>query len=66
MLNNEKNYRCSGKGEEMDKKQITLRIPDEIHEALKKEAEREGISVNNLVLRALWKMKCQSSKDISP
>ena len=50
----------------MGKKQITLRIPDEVYEALKKEAERMGISVNNLVLRALWKMKCQSSKDISP
>lgn len=50
----------------MEKKQISLRIPDEIHEALKKEAERMGISVNNLVLRALWRTKRQSSKDISP
>ena len=37
----------------MDKKQITLRIPDEIHEALKKESERMGISVTELVMYAI-------------
>lgn len=34
----------------MDKKQISLRIPDEVYEALKKEAERMGISVTELIM----------------
>lgn len=31
-------------------KQITLRIPEGIHEALKEEAEEMGVSVNELIL----------------
>lgn len=31
-------------------KPITLRIPEEIHEALKEEAEKMGVSVNELIL----------------
>ena len=31
-------------------KQITLRIPEELHEALKAEAEEMGVSVNELIL----------------
>lgn len=31
-------------------KQITLRIPEEVYEALKEEAEEMGVSVNELIL----------------
>ena len=31
-------------------KTITLRIPEEVHEALKAEAEEMGVSVNELIL----------------
>lgn len=35
---------------EIKRKQITLRIPGAVYEALKKEAETIGISVNELIL----------------
>lgn len=34
----------------MDRKQITLRIPDKVYEALKGEAADMGLSVNELIL----------------
>lgn len=34
----------------MNTKQLTLRIPENVHEALKEEAERIGISVSELIL----------------
>ena len=37
----------------MGKKQISLRIPDEIHEALKKESGRMGISVTEWIMYAI-------------
>lgn len=37
----------------MERKQITLRIPDGIYEALRKEAEKMGIAVNELILLKL-------------
>ena len=35
-------------------KQITLRLPEEVNEALKKISQRTGISFSNLVLLACW------------
>lgn len=37
----------------MDTKQITLRLPGELHEALKGEVESMGISLNELILLKL-------------
>lgn len=34
----------------MEDKQLTLRIPQEIHEALKKEAKEKNTSINKLIL----------------
>lgn len=34
----------------MERKQITLRIPDEVYEALRVEAKEKGITVNELIL----------------
>ena len=34
----------------MDRVQLTLRIPEEIYEALEKEAREKNISVNELIL----------------
>ncbi|EEP28240.1 ribbon-helix-helix protein, CopG family [Shuttleworthella satelles] len=38
---------------ESDAKQITLRIPEEIYEALKEEAEKMGVSVNQICIHAI-------------
>lgn len=35
--------------------QTSLRVPKELYEVIKKEAERKGISVNGLLLQLLWK-----------
>lgn len=35
---------------EAKRKQITLRIPEKVYEALVKEAEEKGITVNELIL----------------
>ena len=32
------------------RKQITLRIPNTVYEALKKEAEEKGVTINELIL----------------
>lgn len=34
----------------LERKQITLRIPDEVYGALEAEAKEKGISVNDLIL----------------
>ena len=34
----------------MERKQITLRIPNDMYEALRAEADERGISVNDLIL----------------
>lgn len=34
----------------MERKQITLRIPDKVYEALRAEAEGKGIAINELIL----------------
>lgn len=34
----------------MERKQITLRIPEEVYRALKEQAKRQGIAVNDLIL----------------
>lgn len=36
-----------------ERKQITLRIPDGVYEALKEEAERMGISTHELIMWAI-------------
>lgn len=35
-------------------KQITLRLPIELHEQIKREAERKGIPVQDLLTIILW------------
>lgn len=37
-----------------DKKQITLRIPDELYKALQKICEVEKVSFNTLLVQAAW------------
>lgn len=36
-------------------KQITLRVPEKVHEALKKISESTGVNLTNLILVILWK-----------
>ena len=40
----------------MERKQITLRLPDELYQKLQQEAERKGISTNSLLVNILWKL----------
>ena len=50
----------------MDDKQITLRMPKELHEALKKMSDETGITVSNLVVFAiLHRMSNQTSTESS-
>ena len=42
----------------MNTKQITLRLPEKLHEKLKQEAERRGYSVNELILYFLQSDEC--------
>ena len=35
-------------------KQITLRLPQELHEALKKEARDRGLDMKSLIIVYLW------------
>lgn len=32
----------------------TIRIPDDLHKRLKEEAEKRGLTVNAIVIMALW------------
>lgn len=32
----------------------TIRIPDDLHKRLKEEAEKRGLTVNAIVILALW------------
>ncbi|ERT59660.1 MULTISPECIES: ribbon-helix-helix protein, CopG family [Megasphaera] len=41
---------CGNRVRMTGKKQITLRLPDELYEALRAEAKKTGISVNELIL----------------
>lgn len=34
----------------MERKQITLRLPDKVYEALRAEAKEKGLTVNDLIL----------------
>ena len=45
-----------------DRTQLTLRIPKEIYEALKEEAEAIGISVNELILLKINPLKFDCSE----
>lgn len=46
-----KNTGKKGKGSKvMETKQITLRLPVKLHEQLKQEAKRRGITLNELIL----------------
>ena len=38
----------------MDKLQITLRLPMKLIGLLKKESERKGISINEIITLAIW------------
>lgn len=38
-----------------EKKQVLIRITEELHQKLKDEADKRGISVNALVATVLWK-----------
>ena len=41
------------RGEEMTKKQITLRLPDEVYGALRDEAEKIGLNITAMILLAI-------------
>ena len=45
-----------------DRTQLTLRLPQEIYEALKEEAEAIGISVNELILLKINPLKFDCSE----
>lgn len=38
-------------------KQITLRVPEKVHEALKKESIKKGITLNELILLKINPLK---------
>lgn len=38
----------------MDYVRTTVKIPNDLHQLLKEEAEREKRSVHNLILKILW------------
>ncbi len=40
----------------------TLRLPDELHEKLKSQAERKGMTFNAYLLSVLWDMQEWQSK----
>lgn len=42
------------RGEIMERKQITLRLPYELYELVKKEAERLGLDIKSLITVYLW------------
>ncbi|MCD8149116.1 MAG: toxin-antitoxin system HicB family antitoxin [Clostridiales bacterium] len=35
--------------------QTTIRMPEELHQKLKEEAERRGLTLNALLIHVLWK-----------
>ncbi len=37
-----------------ERKRFTFRLPEELYEQLKKEADKEGTSINALMLKILW------------
>ena len=37
-----------------ERKNMTLRLPIELHEQLKSEAERKGVDLKSLIVFALW------------
>ena len=47
---------CRNRGLQMTgKKQITLRLPDELYEALRAEAKRLGLDLKSLIVVILWR-----------
>lgn len=46
----------------MERKQITLRVPEEVYEALKSEAKQKGITVNELILLKINPLDVDFSK----
>lgn len=36
-------------------KQTTLRLPDELHKELKREAEQRGMTLNAYIISVLWR-----------
>ena len=42
--------------------QTTIRLPEKLHEQIKKEAKEEGVSINSLIITALWKGKRKSER----
>lgn len=45
-----------------DRTQLTLRLPKEIYEALKAQAKKTGISINELILLKLHPLKFDCSE----
>ena len=39
----------------MEKKQITLRLPEELHEKLTQKAKRQGLDLKSLIVVILWR-----------
>lgn len=37
--------------------QTTIRLPEKLHEQIKKKAKEQGISINSFIITVLWKGK---------
>ena len=46
----------------MNKKQITLRLPDEVYGALRDESEKSGMSINEIILLRINPLKFECSE----
>lgn len=43
---------------------LSLRLPTELHEALRREAEEEGRSLNNYIVRLLLRRDTEKKTDV--
>ena len=46
----------------MERKQITLRVPEDVYEALKSEATQKGITINEVILLKINPLNVDFSK----
>lgn len=50
---------------EKGKRIMTIRLPEELHELLKRQAQKEGLSINTVVIMALWEYDAITQERIS-
>lgn len=46
-------------------KQTTIRLPEKLHEQLKREAEQKGMTLNAYVIGVLWDRKEKNENTLS-